>query len=665
MVFDVLLSEPGPPELDKQLAEAMATNDNLFLPLHFVFPGANGAAYDVKEPIPAFAGSATGLGHVNITFDRDGVVRRVAPCFGEKDGTSFWPHVMERVQQAITGEFSPALDRLPDCDETLLLPYVERGAFTSISYAALANGEVPEDFLNDRVVMIGATANGLGDQYPVPLGDGGIMPGVEIMANMLTAMSADNFIQPLPRWQQIAFSLVPLWIMLAGFWRWRPRTTIIVSFALVLTVLALSFVLLRFNIWFAPGAALVGLALVYPVWGWRRLQATSDFMDNELAGFRQAKVEIPIMQPDAGPVDIITGQAEELKHAISHVRDLRRFITDALRNLPDPMFITDLDGKVTFVNKLAQAGVEDGAQDLELEGMLDRFVSEEDLPDVKDYLAMEPRSTEHDYVDFTSRTGEVYAMRRAPVLSNEGELRGNIHYLADITEVAQAAEQREEVLQLLSHDMRAPQAAILALLETGHQADTDARIASHARRTLALADNFVGLARIKSEEFEGEDILLAELVTEANDSLWPLARSRGITADVDDQTGGAFVNGEPSSLYRAFVNLIDNAIKYSPDNGQIAIRLRTLEIDKQPYVAVAVKDQGEGISDEMMGQLFQRFASDDQAARSSIKGAGLGLNFVATVIERHGGTIRGENPRDGGACFTVMLPLAPDHEPVG
>ena len=61
----------------------------------------------------------------------------------------------------------------------------------------------------------------------------------------------------------------------------------------------------------------------------------------------------------------------------------------------------------------------------------------------------------------------------------------------------------------------------------------------------------------------------------------------------------------------------------------------------------------------MLGHLFERFASDDSLAHSSIKGAGLGLNFVAKVMERHGGYIRGENRRDGGACFTVLLPLAP------
>ena len=658
--FDILLSEPGKQDEDAKLARAIAGNANLFLPLHFVFPGSNGAEYDIRKPIAPFSEAAAGLGHVNLLFDTDGVVRRGALCFGDKASGQEWPHLIEQVYRTVHGRPSSAYDRLKDCEQRLLMPFSERGGFKSISYSALASGEVPRTFVQDKIILIGATANGLGDQYPVPLGDGATLAGVEIMANLFGALVRDDFIFPLSFAQQLSLSLLPIWILLIGFWRWRPRTTILVSFALIIVTLLISSVLIQFEIWFAPATALLGVVLVYPIWGWRRLQATSDFMDGELQNFHLSNIEIPIMNRELGPVDVITGQAEKLTHAISHVRDLRRFINDALRNLPDPMFITDLDNKVKFVNRLAQVGMEDGAQDLAMDDMLNRFVSPNDLQGVNEYLALKSRPERHDYVDFTSLNGQVFAMRRAPVVSDDGVLKGHIHYLADITEVAHAAQQREEVLQLLSHDMRAPQAAILALLDEQTQDDTTSRIGDHARRTLALADNFVGLARIDSSEFEGEDILLAELVAEATDSLWPLSNARAIVCELDDQSDGAFVVGEPSSLYRSFVNLIDNAIKYSPDGGKVEIAMRVIELDQQPHVSVAIADQGSGMSDEMLGQLFERFASDDREAHSPIKGAGLGLNFVAKVVERHGGHIGGENRRSGGACFTVILPLAPE-----
>ena len=143
--------------------------------------------------------------------------------------------------------------------------------------------------------------------------------------------------------------------------------------------------------------------------------------------------------------------------------------------------------------------------------------------------------------------------------------------------------------------------------------------------------------------------------------------SRGIKSTVNDAADGAFILGEPSSLHRSFVNLIDNALKYSPDGGNVAIELRIMELDRQSFVSVTLADEGEGISEDMIDTLFERFASDDSRSKGTVKGAGLGLNFVATVIERHGGTIRAENiaaknGQKGGAKFTILLPLAPEPE---
>jgi len=667
IAFDILLSEYGDAGDDEILALAMKQqSSNLILPIHFVAPGQNGQAYDVKQPIPSFANAASALGHVSLTFDSDGVVRRTNLCFGDEKLSERWPHLTEQIYRTLNDRPSSAFGRNKDCNKPLLFRYSQRGSFAAVSYASVVKGEIPAAFLKEKIILVGATAQGLGDQHPVPLGDGGTLAGVEIMANMLGTIFRDDFITPLPFWQQLALSLVPLWILLFGFWRWRPRTTLLASIGLFAVVLFSSLGFLLFQYWFAPGAALAGLALIYPVWGWRRLQATSDFMDEELENFRASKTDIPVMAEPLGPVDVVTGQAEQLTHAIDHMRDLRRFISDALNNLPDPMFITDLSGQVKFVNKLADTGIEGDVEGLALDDMLDRIVAKNDLEEVKEYLALKISPEQRDYVDFTSLEGQVFAMRRSKVVSDEGELRGHIQYLADITEVANAAQEREEVLQLLSHDMRAPQAAILALLDRENGSQASDRIAKHARRTLALADNFVGLARIKSNEFDGEDVLLSELVAEASDSLWPLANARQISCKMDDQSEGAFVLGEPSSLHRSFVNLIDNAIKYSPDGGTVSINLRNIEIDKIPHISVTIADEGAGISEEMLEQLFDRFASDDSGSKGSVKGSGLGLNFVAAVMERHGGSIAAENCRDrkskavGGAQFTVLLPLAPD-----
>src|SRR5690606_8735764 len=151
-------------------------------------------------------------------FDRDGVVRRTLLCFGEsKDGAgdlSSWPHLMELIYRAVNDRASPAYASLDNCDQPLLMPFADRSAFAQVPYSAVIAGQIPAAFLKDRIILVGAVAHGLGDQHPVPFAIDGPMSGVEIMANMLNDMMADNFITPVSLVTQIILSLIPVWILL-------------------------------------------------------------------------------------------------------------------------------------------------------------------------------------------------------------------------------------------------------------------------------------------------------------------------------------------------------------------------------------------------------------------------------------------------------------------
>jgi two-component system sensor histidine kinase MprB len=143
------------------------------------------------------------------------------------------------------------------------------------------------------------------------------------------------------------------------------------------------------------------------------------------------------------------------------------------------------------------------------------------------------------------------------------------------------------------------------------------------------------------------------------DSLWPLAHERGIRFIFDDRSNDAFILGEPGSLSRALANLIDNAIKFSPDNGAVHFEVTPMISDKQPRVAITISDQGKGIDSHILPRLFGRFiSSETQVGRA--KGTGLGLMFVQAVAERHRGHVSGCNKEGVGASFTLTLPAAPD-----
>jgi signal transduction histidine kinase len=260
-----------------------------------------------------------------------------------------------------------------------------------------------------------------------------------------------------------------------------------------------------------------------------------------------------------------------------------------------------------------------------------------------------------EFVRFGSPLGQTFVMRRSEVRSDAGILHGHIHYLTDITDLARAEAEREEVLQLLSHDMRAPQSTIIAMLDGEVDAEVKKRIERNARRTMQLAQDFVEIARMGETEFDGEDVLLADLVREVADSLWPLAGERGIKFAFGDSSNAAFVIAEPDRLFRAFCNLIDNAIKFSPDGGSIAIAIARQSAD----ITVTITDNGPGIAADILPRLFSRFASGGEH-KGRVSGAGLGLTFVQAVVQRHGGSVTAANNSDGGATFVVNLPEAPE-----
>lgn len=652
ITFDILLSEPGSAASDKMLADAMKEGPApIIMPLHFSTPGSNGRTYDKIMPDSHFAASVSAIGHANVTFDADGIVRRAALCFRADDETAQWPHLMELAYRVNQPSASQAY-RQGRCGENLLIPFSKRGSFAEISYSDLLGGEVPSELVHGRDVIIGATATGMGDNFPTPNGEEGQLSGVEIMANMLGALRRGDFIMPTAQSWTITASLIPLWLLMTGFLVWKPRVVLTASLATIALILATSVALLWNSIWLAPGAALLGVLIVYPLWGWRRLQAMSDFMGSELRALEQEGEANPLPVQINRATDLVGRQSEALAGSIDHMRDLRRFVSDTLADLPDPMFVTDPEEQVTLTNDMLDERLETKISGLPLSSALDRLVVPENRASVDRYLQL---SDEEQCVCFNSPLERTFVMRRSEIRSDAGELRGHIHYLTDITDLARAEAEREEVLQLLSHDMRAPQSTIIAILDGEVDAEAKKRIERNARRTMQLAQDFVEIARMGETEFEGEDVLLADLVREVADSLWPLANERGIKFVFRDSSESAFVIAEPDRLFRAFCNLIDNAIKFSPDNETIGI-----DVERQSQdVIVTITDSGVGISPEILPRLFSRFATGGEH-HSRISGTGLGLTFVQAVVERHNGSVSAANNDESGATFTVRLPEAPE-----
>ncbi len=672
IAYDVLFVEPdADPKADIALAAAMRAAGPVFLPLLIEVPGPNGAAAEALEPVGPLRAAAAGIGQVNLHFDRDGVARSI--FMGESGGDRSWLHLMELMRRQALGldipapatdfssKASSALASLTR-DERMLIPFAgPPGHFRTVSFADVVRGEVPPELFEGRLVLIGATGEGLGDRYPTPLtSETEVMSGVELQANILDALLTGRAIHPASIGWVLALSLAPLAVLMAGLLRLRPRANMVLGLALIAATLATSAVLLLvMRIWAPPAAAIAGLALVYPIWSWRRLEAASAYMVDELDALAQEPSILPQSSPalSLAADDVIGRQVALMHQAVRNLRDLRRFMSDSLDGLPDATLVADADGHVLIANTAAQdlfnrlgAPEPVGRAMLQVIGLFHVPTADEggvegevDAPD-----------------------GSTYHLRFSAFADSTGAFTGWIARFSDITAIKTAARQREQVLELLSHDMRSPQASILALLAEdqgqGISQATVQRVEAYARRTLALADNFVNLARAESERYTLETVNLSDILLDAIDDLWPQSRSRSIEVLAEGCEEEHLVLADRTLLTRALINLIDNALKYSEPRTKVECRVVSLGEGTDAKVVCTIQDQGRGMSPESLAHLFERFQRSTPAGGRQVSGVGLGLTFVQTVILRHDGQITCDSTLGEGTRFTVALPLADQDE---
>lgn len=533
VAYDVLFTEPSAE--DGELARALAAAGNVYLPLMVDPVGDDETPWRETPPIPAVARAAAGAGHVNLTADSDGVVRRLPLYLAA--GDRVWPHMIVRLlQPGRTAPASPRSDWLTGLEPTALSYRGPPGAFRTVSFVDLVRGETPPQFLAGRYVLVGMTADGLGDRYATPTSRAGeLTPGVEVQASLLDTLIAGDAVRSLAGSGLTLVSLAPVWLLMAGFLLLRPVWNMAAGAVLIVAVFLVSAAAFFAGHWVAPLASVAGLALAYPLWSWRRLAAASAYMQAEIEAFEGAGASLP-MSPAPTAGDVVSRQVDTLRAALAAFRTADR--------------------------------------------------------------------------------------------------------------------QREEALQLLSHDMRAPQVSILTLLQSGHDRSDpafDRRIAENARLTLSLAESYVQLARAESRQLTTTRFDLSQALLDAADTLWPQAEARGVKIATQTDPTDLLIDGDQGLLTRAVMNLIDNAIKYGPAGGVVDCAVAA----EGSSCVCTIRDQGPGLPAEVVAHLYEPF----RRGPTDRAGAGLGLAFVRTVVQRHGGTVAYDGG-DGGAVFLVRLPLA-------
>ncbi len=627
IAFDILFLEPLSEEGDRQLAEAIAQAGNVVLP--FTFGAAPGTLADSQPILPyaPFAAGAAGTGHVAVFPDSDGVVRRFALSY-EASGESY-DHMAREVYRLAGGSAADTLDGL--------VPMQPSNDFRTISAADILNQSVSPEFLSDKIILIGATAQGLGDRYAVSAYGGRLMPGVEIQANLLNAMMKDQLVSVVSQGLVAAVLVVALLLLFVAFWRASPTQTLRISLALIAGLAAISLLLVVLaRTWLPVFPAIIGILLAYPVWGWRRLSSVSRYLEKEAVSLTGL---VPSSQESAQNFgfDTVARQVSQVKGLIGETRERLAFLRRTLASSPDAILVFDEKEAMVLMNQRAQDLF--GEEAKQTGRSLSNIVSSVEGQWVQN----------RDELEFPD--GRVFLVASSKIEMIEGY---EIVSLRDITAIRENERQRQETLEFLSHDMRSPQAAIVGLAGSmGKSLPTEerfARIAKQARRTLKLADDFVQIARLEHNGVDPQDSDLCAQLHEAIDRAYTAAKRKGITLDLDIPEDPEFCLIEPSSMARAIDNLIDNAIKFSPPEGRVKVSLKRTA---QNALQIEVQDQGPGLPEERRKNTFARFGARQSGAGPS---AGLGLAYVKRVVDEHKGEISAQSSPGQGTRFSIILP---------
>jgi two-component system phosphate regulon sensor histidine kinase PhoR len=254
----------------------------------------------------------------------------------------------------------------------------------------------------------------------------------------------------------------------------------------------------------------------------------------------------------------------------------------------------------------------------------------------------------------------------APVKDDMGETLGAVTVLQDITSLKELDRMKSDFVAMVSHELRSPAASVqqqLSVMLEGLSGDLNerqvrmlTRAKERARGLLDLINDLLDLSKIEAGmavQYK-EPLNVEELLRKVHQSMVPEAEVKGLKLKLIVEELMPSISGDRTNLEGVFTNLVNNAIKYTPEGGEVTIR----GWGDGKNVRIEISDTGIGISKGDLARIFDRFYRVKSEKTRQIVGTGLGLSIVKHIVEAHLGTISVESEEGAGSTFAVVLPAA-------
>ena len=532
-------------------------------------------------------------------------------------------------------------------------------ALPQYSYIDVLHQRVPKDAFAGKVVFVGHTAWRGEGMFQISSLNSLEVTRAQLDALTTDAVASGNIARAassaveVPVYLALAFGLVLICVLVPG------RAVHAAALGWGVLIFAVPLVLLAFHIWLPLGLLPVVCLLIYGFFAWERHARMLSMLRGELSEWRAIAASIRPLEPAADATVEPAGELSSIKATLQQVRGWQKLYVDMINQLPYPVFLA-MDGRVAVWNAKAAALMETGAQ------------GDHDAPALAQVEQIVAESVQQG--GDTSREidwgGRAHMLMCEP-LSRDGEgtdgLAQTSHLvcLIDITEVKDLVSHDKRMLRHIAHDLRSPLTAILSLIDRRGAAHGDDLAAvsdraflndlrQQASYSLRIAKDFMQLSRAERlDRAEFEPVALSEVAEEAVDQSWLAAEQKGIVLrEPVFRVEDTIVSGNADMLMRAVVNVVDNAIKYSPSGTTVAL---SVDAGADGTLVLSVTDEGIGMNDETVRRLFEPFFQAERKPDGT-GGVGLGLPFVKAVIERHGGAVEVRSEPGRGTVFALILP---------
>ena len=368
--MDILLDQQDQSGLkgDEALAQVLKKNHNVVLPFFVYIPAEGSGWIEVTLPLKEFSDSAKAIAHVNLHLDKDGKARSIYLREG-RDGAAggIWDHMAlalarfgkpdnfdipgRRASQNVIQTMGNVDKGIVDLhltspkwlrDYQMLISFAgPPNTFQRYSYIDVYSGAIPPEQLKDKYILIGVTGTGMGDAHSTPMtGKDVLMPGVEVIANILDGLLQEEYRYSATVLQNILYNILPILLAVPLFYFYPPRTIILGLIGLAIINLLAMFLVRRYiGIQVFPLASLICLMVSYPWWSWRRLELSMRQMKEEFIRMRRANGFFQAQKHTIG--DRLERNIQEFNNAAWQLRDLQQMIRSSLDELPHAILITD------------------------------------------------------------------------------------------------------------------------------------------------------------------------------------------------------------------------------------------------------------------------------------------------------------------------------------